>query len=356
MTDLAASPQSEPAQSAHTDGAPRQPRIRRAAEWRDYVDLLKPRVMSLVVFTALVGYLAAPSGHPPLLGAVAILAIALGAGAAGALNMWYDADIDGLMKRTRMRPVPAGLVAKDEALAMGMVMSFLSVLLLALASGFVAAALLAFTIFFYAVVYSMWLKRSTPQNIVIGGLAGAVPPLVAWAAAGGSIFDPDPWILVAIIFLWTPPHSWALALYKAGDYAAAGVPMMPVAKGAASTRFQIFAYSVPLVLVGVAPVLTGLGGAIYGATAAATGAVFLLLAVRVWRSRAGDQDGREEGRALYSDRAIDNRPARDLFAFSLLYLTLLFTALLFEHGLGLWSAVPGLPVGAGGPEIGLSVG
>ena len=326
------------------EGQPGRPQIRRPAEWRDYVDLLKPRVMSLVVFTALVGYLAAPAGHPPVLGAVSILAIALGAGAAGALNMWYDADIDGLMKRTRMRPVPAGLVHKDEALAMGLVMSFLSVLLLALSSGPVPAALLAFTIFFYAVVYSMWLKRSTPQNIVIGGLAGAVPPLVAWSAAGGSVLSPDPWILVAIIFLWTPPHSWALALYKAGDYAAAGVPMMPVARGAASTRFQIFAYSVPLVLVGLAPVLTGLGGLVYGVTAAATGALFLLLAVRVWHSRAGDQDGREDGRALYSDRAIDNRPARDLFAFSLLYLTALFTALLFEHGLGFQHPIPGLPI------------
>lgn len=308
---------------------------RRPADWRDYANLLKPRVMSLVVFTALVGYLAAPDGHPPLLGAVAILAIALGAGAAGALNMWYDADIDGLMKRTAMRPVPAGLVAKDEALAMGIVMSALSVLLLALASGYVAAGLLAFTIFFYAIVYSMWLKRSTPQNIVIGGLAGALPPLVAWTAAGGSPFDIGPWILVAIIFLWTPPHSWALALYKAGDYAAAGVPMMPVARGAAVTRMLIFAYSVPLAAVGMAPVLTGLGGTIYGVTAAVTGAVFLLLAARVWRSRAGDEDGRADGRALYGDKAAANRPARDLFAFSLVYLTALFTALLLEHGFGL---------------------
>jgi protoheme IX farnesyltransferase len=308
---------------------------RRIADWKDYLDLMKPRVMSLVIFTAVVGYLCAPGDHNPILGALAIFAIAMGAGAAGALNMWYDADIDGLMKRTRMRPVPAGLVHKDEALAMGIVMSILSVLLLALtAKDYLAASLLAFTIFFYAVVYSMWLKRSTPQNIVIGGLAGALPPLVAWAAATGDM-PLDAWLLVGIIFLWTPPHSWALALYKAGDYASANVPMMPVAKGPASTRLQIFLYSIALVIVGVLPVWTGLGGQIYAWVSVSTGLVFLLLAWRVFRSRAGDADGREEGRALYSDKQIDNRPARDLFAFSLLYLTALFAALLVEHGFAL---------------------
>jgi protoheme IX farnesyltransferase len=305
---------------------------RRIADWSDYLALMKPRVMSLVIFTAIVGYLCAPGEQNPVLAALSIFAIAMGAGAAGALNMWYDADIDGLMKRTRMRPVPAGFVHKDEALAMGIVMSFLSVLLLALtAKGYLAASLLAFTIFFYAVVYSMWLKRSTPQNIVIGGLAGALPPLVAWAAATGDM-PLDAWLLVGIIFLWTPPHSWALALYKAGDYASANVPMMPVAKGAASTRLQILLYSIALVLVGVLPIYTGLGGQIYAWVSLPTGLVFLLLAWRVYRSRAGDQDGREEGRALYSDKQIDNRPARDLFAFSLLYLTALFAALLVEHG------------------------
>ena len=305
---------------------------RRIADWSDYLALMKPRVMSLVIFTAIVGYLCAPGEQNPVLAALSIFAIAMGAGAAGALNMWYDADIDGLMKRTRMRPVPAGFVHKDEALAMGIVMSFLSVLLLALtAKGYLAASLLSFTIFFYAVVYSMWLKRSTPQNIVIGGLAGALPPLVAWAAATGDV-PLDAWLLVGIIFLWTPPHSWALALYKAGDYASANVPMMPVAKGAASTRLQIFLYSIALVLVGVLPIYTGLGGQIYAWVSLSTGFVFLLLAWRVYRSRAGDQDGREEGRALYSDKQIDNRPARDLFAFSLLYLTALFAALLVEHG------------------------
>jgi heme o synthase len=315
---------------------------KRLAEWKDYFDLLKPRVMSLVVFTALSGYLCAGGDHNPVLGALAIFAIGLGGGAAGALNMWYDADIDGLMKRTQMRPVPAGLVHKDEALAMGLVMSFISVTLLALtAKTYLAAGLLVFTIFFYAVVYSMWLKRSTPQNIVIGGLAGALPPLVGWAAATGEM-PLNAWLLVAIIFLWTPPHSWALALYKSGDYAAANVPMMPVAKGAASTRFQMLVYSLILVPVAIAPVFTGLGGMIYGVVSVSTGFVFLLLAWRVFKSRAGDTDGREEGRALYSDKAADNRPARDLFAFSLLYLTGLFAALLLEHGLGLYMPITGL--------------
>jgi heme o synthase len=255
--------------------------------------------------------------------------------------MWYDADIDGLMKRTQMRPVPAGLIHKDEALAMGLIMSFVSVILLALtAKSYLAAGLLVFTIFFYAVVYSMWLKRSTPQNIVIGGLAGALPPLVGWAAASGDM-PLNAWLLVAIIFLWTPPHSWALALYKSGDYAAANVPMMPVAKGAASTRLQMLLYSLILVPVAIAPTFTGLGGMIYGAVSVLTGAVFLLLAWRVFKSRAGDTDGREEGRALYSDKAADNRPARDLFAFSLLYLTGLFAALLLERGLGLYYPLAG---------------
>jgi heme o synthase len=315
---------------------------KRQAEWKDYFALLKPRVMSLVVFTALSGYLCAGGDHDPILGAFSILAIGLGGGAAGALNMWYDADIDGLMNRTRMRPVPAGLIHKDEALAMGLIMSFVSVILLALtAKSYLAAALLAFTIFFYAVVYSMWLKRSTPQNIVIGGLAGALPPLVGWAAATGEM-PLNAWLLVAIIFLWTPPHSWALALYKSGDYAAANVPMMPVAKGARSTRLQMLLYSLILVPVAIAPVFTGLGGMIYGGVSVFAGMVFLLLAWRVYRSRAGDTDGREEGRALYSDKALDNRPARDLFAFSLLYLTGLFAALLLEHGLGLYTAITGI--------------
>jgi heme o synthase len=316
-------------------------RTKRFADWKDYAALLKPRVMSLVVFTALVGYVCAGGDHNPILGALAIIAIGLGGGAAGALNMWYDADIDGLMKRTQMRPVPAGLIDKEEALGMGLVMSFVSVILLALtAKSYLAAGLLIFTIFFYAVVYSMWLKRSTPQNIVIGGLAGALPPLVGWAAATGEM-PLNAWILVAIIFLWTPPHSWALALYKSGDYAAANVPMMPVAKGAASTRLQMLLYSLLLVPVATLPTFTGLGGMIYGVVSSLTGFVFLLLAWRVFKSNAGDTDGREEGRALYSDKAVSNRPARDLFAFSLLYLTGLFAALLLERGLGLYLPVTG---------------
>jgi heme o synthase len=328
-------------QTASPTNSP-MPTAKRVAEWKDYAALLKPRVMSLVVFTALSGYLCAGGDHNPILGALSILAIGLGGGAAGALNMWYDADIDGLMKRTQMRPVPAGLIHKDEALAMGLIMSFVSVILLALtAKSYLSAGLLAFTIFFYAVVYSMWLKRSTPQNIVIGGLAGALPPLVGWAAASGEM-PLNAWLLVGIIFLWTPPHSWALALYKSGDYAAANVPMMPVAKGAASTRLQMLLYSLVLVPVAIAPVFTGLGGMIYGGVSVFAGLVFLLLAWRVYRSRAGDTDGREEGRALYSDKAADNRPARDLFAFSLLYLTGLFAALLLEHGLGLYMPILGI--------------
>jgi len=296
--------------------------------------------MSLVVFTAIVGMVCAPVDVNPILGAASILAIAVGAGGAGALNMWWDSDIDGIMKRTKGRPVPAGLVPREEALAMGLVMSVLSVVTLVLSANLVAAGLLAFTIFFYAVVYSMWLKRSTPQNIVIGGLAGALPPAVAWAAATGGL-TLDPILLVAIIFVWTPPHFWALALYKAQDYASAGVPMMPNVAGAQSTRQQIFAYSMVLAPLGFTPVLTGLGGTIYAIVSVLAGAMFVLLAARVVRSFAGDTDGRGEGKALY-EGGVDNRPARDLFAFSLLYLTLLFATLLIEHGFGLHFAIPGL--------------
>lgn len=310
------------------------------AEWRDYFALLKPRVMSLVVFTAVVGYFCAGQSNNPFLAIMSIVAIAMGAGAAGSLNMWIDADIDGLMKRTRMRPVPAGKIDKDEALNMGLIFSILSVVLLGMVSNYFAAGLLAFTIFFYAVVYSMWLKRATPQNIVIGGLAGALPPLVAWVSAGAAI-NMNALLLVAIILLWTPPHSWALALYKAGDYASAGVPMMPVAKGAKSTKLQILLYSLALVPIGIAPAFTGLGGYIYLVVSTALGVGFLGLALRVWRSGAGVEDGRVDGRALYEDSAISNKPARDLFAFSLLYLTALFAALLLEHGFGLFFPIMG---------------
>lgn len=310
----------------------------RIAGWKDYFALLKPRVMSLVVFTALVGFVCAKGSTNPIMAILAIFAIALGAGAAGALNMWYDADIDGLMKRTRMRPVPAGLVNKEEALMMGIICSFIAVTLLTLTGGYLAAGLLAFTIFFYAVVYSMWLKRATPQNIVIGGLAGALPPFIGWIAAGGPI-NFNSLLPLLIIFFWTPPHSWALALYKAGDYARAGVPMMPVAKGAKSTRLQILLYSIVLVPIAILPSFTQLGGIIYLATSSLLGAIFLILAYRVFASHSGDEDGRLDGRTLYQDGASINRPARDLFAFSLIYLTTLFLALLLEHGFGLYYAI-----------------
>ncbi len=284
----------------------------------DYVALLKPRVMSLVVFTGLVGYVAAPGAGDWVLGFAAILSIAVAAGASGALNMWYDSDIDLTMTRTRSRPIPSGRVARDEALALGLTLSALSVVTMYLAAGLLAAALLAFTIFFYAVVYTMWLKRSTPQNIVIGGLAGALPPAIAWAAKTGSL-TLDPLLLVAIIFFWTPPHFWALSLLQKDDYAAAKVPMLPVTHGAKATRLQIFLYSLLLAPLALAPVLTGLGGVAYGAIAALGGAFFLFLAFRVLRSRAGDGDKSQD------------KPARDLFGFSILYLFALFAAVLVEQ-------------------------
>jgi protoheme IX farnesyltransferase len=301
------------------------------ALWSDYLQLLKPRVMSLVVFTALTGFVCAGAPANPLLAAVAILCIAVGAGASGALNMWFDADIDAQMRRTRGRPVPMGKVVGTEAATMGVVLSLFSIMLLGMTTNWVAAGMLAFTIFFYVVVYTMWLKRWTPQNIVIGGLAGALPPAIGWAAATGEA-PLNAWLMVLIIFLWTPPHAWALALYTSEDYARVGVPMMPVAKGAASTRKQIFLYSLLFTPVCLLPAFTGLGGPAYLAIAAAGAAVFLLLAWRVFRSRAGDApDERLDGEdRLYAVRA-GAKDARNLFAFSILYLTLLFAALLGEH-------------------------
>jgi len=282
---------------------------------KDYFALLKPRVMSLVIFTAFVGMIAAIADgakvHPGL-AAVSLLAIAVGAGASGALNMWWDADIDAVMARTIGRPIPRGLVPKSEAAGFGMLLSALSVALLALASNYVAAGLLAFTIFFYVVIYSMWLKRSTPQNIVIGGAAGALPPVVAWAAVAGHA-PLDAWILFLIIFLWTPPHFWALALYREGDYARAGVPMMPNVAGEASTKKQIFGYSIILAVAGVAPYATGLGGLAYLAISSAFGAGFLMLAWRVLKSEPQSKEA-----------------PKQLFAFSILYLFALFAALLAE--------------------------
>jgi heme o synthase len=286
----------------------------------DYVALLKPRVMSLVVFTALVGLVVAPGHLHPVLGFASLLCIAVGAGAAGALNMWYDADIDALMSRTASRPVPAGRVTPGEALAFGMTLSVGSVLLLGLVANWLSAALLAFTIFFYACIYTMWLKRSTPQNIVIGGAAGAFPPMIGWAAATGGL-GIEAIVLFLIIFFWTPPHFWALALIKSDDYARAGVPMLPVVAGRAETRRQILIYSLVLAPLGSAPFLLGEAGIAYGVVSIVAGALILALAWRVF----------SEG-----DGAGATSAARKLFGYSILYLFVLFAVLLLENRLGLW--------------------
>ena len=303
------------------------------AQPEDFFQLLKPRVMSLVVFTALVGLVVAPGGMDVWLGAIAVLCIAMGAGAAGALNMALEGETDALMRRTRGRPVAAGRVNSNDAMAYGVVLSIFSVMLLGMATNWLAAGLLGLTIVYYAGLYTQILKRRTPQNIVIGGAAGAFPPVIGWAAATGQA-PWQAWLLFAIIFLWTPPHSWALALYSAGDYAKAGIPMMPVARGAKSTRLQILIYALVFVPVAIAPGFTGLGGPIYLAVSGLGGAAFLFLAFRLWRSRAGDEPDKAEavGReaALYDVR-VEAKPARNLFAFSILYLMALFTALLIEN-------------------------
>ena len=304
-----------------------------AARWQDYLQLMKPRVMSLVVFTALTGLVCAGQPIHPVLGAVAILCIAVGAGASASLNMWYDADIDAKMRRTRGRPVPSGKVQGADALTLGVVLSLFSVMLMGMALNWFSAGLLAFTIVFYAVVYTMWLKRWTAQNIVIGGLAGALPPVIGWAAVTGTA-PANAWLLCAIIFMWTPPHFWALSLYTSEDYAKAGVPMMPVVKGAASTRKQILIYSLLLIPVCIAPAFTGLGGLAYLAVSSLGGLVFLLLAWRLFRSQAGDAPDPRNDDGLYDVRA-GARDARNLFAFSILYLSLLFATLLVEHLTGL---------------------
>ncbi|MDP3869984.1 heme o synthase [Phenylobacterium sp.] len=303
------------------------------ARWQDYVQLLKPRVMSLVIFTAITGLVCAQGPVNPVLGAIAILCIAVGAGASASFNMWYDADIDAKMRRTRARPVPSGKVQGADALALGVVLSLFSVMLLGMTTNWLAAGLLAFTIFFYAVVYTMWLKRSTPQNIVIGGLAGALPPVIGWAAATGTA-PLNAWLLCAIIFMWTPPHFWALSLYTSEDYEKAGVPMMPVTAGAASTRKQILIYSLLFTPLCIVPAFTGLGGLTYLAVAATGGLVFLILAWRVFKSRAGERIGERNDDGLYDVKA-SSKDARNLFAFSILYLTLLFATLLAEHLLDL---------------------
>ena len=286
------------------------------SDWRDLVALTKPRVMSLVVFTGLCGLLAAPVQLPFVLGFTAILCIALGAGAAGALNQWYEADLDALMRRTANRPLPAKRMDRQSALHFGVGLSFFSVVLMDLATNHLAAALLAASILFYVLIYTVWLKRRTAQNIVIGGAAGAFPPLIGWVAATGQI-DLLPALLFAIIFLWTPPHFWALSLFVRSDYAAAKVPMLPVVAGIRNTRLQILLYSFSVVVAAMLPFALGLTGRIYGITAAVLNVVFLILAAAVFANRAEEPSGM--------------KPERRLFAFSILYLFVLFAAVVVDR-------------------------
>jgi heme o synthase len=292
-----------------TTTAPAEPSI---AGVGDYIELMKPRVMSLVVFTALVGLAVAPVHVHPVIALTALICIAVGAGAAGALNMWYDADIDARMARTAGRPIPRGRLSPGEAAGFGMTLAAFAVATLGLLVNLVAAALLAFTIAFYVVIYTIWLKRSTPQNIVIGGAAGALPPMIGWAAATGGVAL-EPVVLFLIIFFWTPPHFWALSLYRAEDYARAGVPMLPVVAGDRETRRQILLYTLVLTPLGVTPWLLGYAGAAYGIVALVTGAVMTALAVRVYAERKGFA------------------ASKQLFAFSILYLFVLFATLLADR-------------------------
>jgi protoheme IX farnesyltransferase len=295
------------------------PRSRLVAHLSDLVALMKPRVMVLAVFTALVGLMSAPNHPAPLLASATMLAIAAGAGAAGVLNMWYDADIDAVMTRTAMRPIPRGKVSRLEALIFGLVLGCFAVAVLALATNLTAASLLACTILFYVVVYTAWLKRTTRQNIVMGGAAGALPPVIGWAAGTGEV-GLEPLALFLIIFLWTPPHFWALALNRTDDYARASVPMLPVVAGKAATTRQILIYSGLLVLASELPWVLGFAGAIYGVIVATCGALFLLLALQLNRSEGADR-----------------RAAQRLFLFSISYLFALFAALLVDHGGGSFS-------------------
>jgi protoheme IX farnesyltransferase len=289
------------------------------AEGGDYLALLKPRVMSLVVFTAFVGMAIAPGHLHPFLAFTALLCIAVGAGASGALNMWFDADIDLQMARTATRPIPTGHISPGEALAFGLILSVASVTVLALAINWLAAGLLAFTIFFYAVIYTMWLKRWTAQNIVIGGAAGALPPVIGWAAmTNGTAIEP--WVLFLIIFLWTPPHFWALALNKVEDYRRVGVPMLPVVVGAAATRFQIMAYTLALAAASALPVALGFAGALYAACAAGLGIGFIYYAADLW---------------LRPDGPTAKSKPMKVFAFSIFYLFAVFACLPIERWLGL---------------------
>ena len=289
------------------------PRISEA-DVADYLALLKPRVMSLVIFTALIGLLIAPGHFHPVLAITSLLCIAVGAGASGALNMALEADIDALMSRTANRPIPRGRITRSEALAFGTTLSFFSVMTLGILVNWYAGALLAFTIFFYVVVYTMWLKRWTAQNIVIGGAAGALPPVVAWVAVTGSL-APEPLLLFLIIFFWTPPHFWALALFRTDDYARAGVPMLPVVAGPDATRLQILLYTIVLVGVALAPWPLGYFDAVYGLVSLGLGAGMLALAIQVYRRRG---------------RAESLRANRKLFAFSIVYLFGLFATLGLE--------------------------
>jgi protoheme IX farnesyltransferase len=284
----------------------------------DFLALLKPRVMSLVIFTGLAGIVAAPGSVHPLTAFTALLCIAVAAGASGCLNMAYDSDIDGLMSRTAKRPIPMGHIGRDEALIFGWILAIGAVATMGLFVNFLAGGLLAFTVFVYVMVYTLWLKRRTAQNIVIGGLSGALPPAIGWAAVTGDL-SLAPVLLVAIIFMWTPPHFWALSLWRSDDYARAGVPMLPVVKGKPHTRLQILLYTIALVPLGIAPAVLGFAGALYLAAAAGTGAWFLWAAIGVYRE---------------TDAA--NEPAaRRLFGVSLVYLTALFAALIAEKLIGL---------------------
>jgi protoheme IX farnesyltransferase len=289
-----------------------------SAAFVDFTRLLKPRVMSLVVFTGFVGLYLAPGSLHPFLEVIAILCIAVGAGASGAINMWYDRDIDAVMSRTSARPIPAGRVGAEEALTFGVVLACGSVMVMGLAVNWLAAGLLALTIGFYVFVYTMWLKRRTPQNIVIGGAAGAFPPMIGWAAISGTV-TLDSLVLFAIIFFWTPPHFWALSLYRSGDYQAAGVPMLPVVAGRRETQKQILLYSLMLAPLGLAPMALGTVGVLYGAFAAVLGAIFVLAAWRVWRDAS-------------------DRNCKQLFGYSILYLFLVFLALVVDRAVGMPAA------------------
>lgn len=290
------------------------------AQFGDYFALLKPRVMALVVFTALVGLLAAPASVHPFVGLVSVLFIAVGGGASGALNMWWDADIDAVMKRTKKRPIPAGMVSADEAKALGFALSGFSVVMLGLAANWVAAGLLAFTIFFYVAIYTMWLKRSTPQNIVIGGAAGAFPPMIGWAVATGGV-SIEGVLMFTLIFMWTPPHFWALALFMGKDYDNANVPMLTVTHGRRSTRVHILAYTVLLAVVAIGAGFSSLGGAVYLVTAAALNIWFVYAAVKIWQ--------RSETDSIADDFLAE----RKFFKLSLFYLFAHFVAILLEAGI-----------------------